>query len=183
MGTTTGEHRDYYQLKFEERTGGIFANVPVLFYSDATNPVNNWENKTFTNMVTKYVKNDLTVDTDVFDFVGTYATQRIPEGGWYIKADNNFYKSNGSASLSPTRGYFIPYDPQSGDVILHAKLMGFDIDDEPTGIMAIEEDGTMHVTSGNIYTLDGRLVRQNAKTLEGLPRGTYIVDGKKYMIK
>ena len=183
VGTTTGEHRDYYQLKFEERTGGIFANVPVLFYSDATNPVNNWENKTFTNMVTKYVKNDLTVDTDVFDFVGTYATQRIPEGGWYIKADNNFYKSNGSASLSPTRGYFIPYDPQSGDVILHAKLMGFDIDDEPTGIMAIEEDGTMHVTSGNIYTLDGRLVRQNAKTLEGLPRGTYIVDGKKYMIK
>ena len=182
VGTTTGETRDYYQLKFEERTGGIFANVPVLFYSDATNPVNNWTNKTFTNMVTKYVKNDLTVDTDVFDFVGTYKTQRIPEGGWYIKADNNFYKSTGSASLSPTRGYFIPYNTE-GEVILHAKIMGFDIDDEPTGIMAIEEDGTMHVTSGNIYSVDGRLVRQNATSLEGLPRGTYIVDGKKYMIK
>ncbi|MCR4614212.1 MAG: hypothetical protein K5778_09445 [Bacteroidaceae bacterium] len=182
VGTTSGENRDYYQLKFEERTGGIFANVPVLFYSDASNPVNNWTNKTFTNMVTKYVKNDLTVDTDVFDFVGTYKTQKIPEGAWYIKADNNFYKSTGSANLQPTRGYFIPYNAD-GDVILHAKIMGFDIDDEPTGIMAIEEDGTMHVTSGNIYTLDGRLVRQNAKTLEGLPRGTYIVDGKKYMIK
>ncbi|MDO4993778.1 MAG: hypothetical protein Q4E32_02105 [Bacteroidales bacterium] len=182
VGTTSGENRDYYQLKFEERTGGIFANVPVLIYSDASNPVNNWTNKTFTNMVTKYVKNDLTVDTDVFDFVGTYKTQKIPEGAWYIKADNNFYKSTGSANLQPTRGYFIPYNAD-GDVILHAKIMGFDIDDEPTGIMAIEEDGSMHVTSGNIYTLDGRLVRQNAKTLEGLPRGTYIVDGKKYMIK
>jgi len=182
VGTTVNDHT--YQLKFEERTGGIFANVPVLFYSDASNPVNDWTNKTFTNMVTKYVKNDLTVDSDPFDFVGTYKVQKVPVGGWYIKADNNFYKSTAEkqANIQPTRGYFIPYDTV-GNPIMHAKLMGFDIDDEPTGIMAIEEDGSMRVTSGNIYSVDGRLVRQNAKTLEGLPRGTYIVDGKKYMIK
>ena len=45
------------------------------------------------------------------------------------------------------------------------------------------EDGELRVTSGNIYSVDGRLIRQNATTLEGLPRGTYIVDGKKYMVK
>ena len=50
-------------------------------------------------------------------------------------------------------------------------------------IMAIEEDGEMHVTSGNIYTVDGRLVRQNATSLEDLPKGIYIVDGKKYFVK
>lgn len=31
----------------------------------------------------------------------------------------------------------------------------------------------------NVYTLDGRLVRRHAKSLEGLPRGIYIVGGKK----
>jgi hypothetical protein len=62
--------------------------------------------------------------------------------------------------------------------------MGFRIDDVATGIMAIDEEtGDMHVTSGNIYSLDGRLVRQNAKSLEGLQPGIYVVDGKKYYVK
>lgn len=179
---TDTEGGDYYTLNFDERETGIFANVPVIIWSDAQAPVNNWAEKIFNKMVTKRVENDLTVDTDPFDFIGTYTTIHLPDGAWYIDKYNQFKKSIGKSSLSPTRGYFLPRDA-NGEQILQAKLVGFSIDNVPTGIIAIEDDGTFNVTSGNIYTIDGRLVRQNATSLEGLAPGTYIVDGKKYIIK
>ena len=179
---TDTEGGDFYTLNFEERETGIFANVPVLFFNDADAPVNNWVKKIFNKMVTKRVENELTIDTDVFDFIGTYETIKLPNGAWYINAANQFMKAMGKSSLSPTRGYFLPRDA-NGEQILQAKLVGFSIDNVPTGIIAIEDDGTFNVTSGNIYTIDGRLVRQNATSLEGLAPGTYIVDGKKYIIK
>ena len=181
-GATYTGGDSYYTLNFEDRESGIFANVPVLIWSAADSPLPAWSNKTFEKTVTKYVKNNLTVDTDIYDLVGTYETIKIPAGASYLTPDNKFKKSAGKANLAATRAYFIPFDKQ-GNVDSGAKLMGFSIDDVPTGIMAIEEDGELRVTSGNIYSVDGRLVRQNATTLEGLPRGTYIVDGKKYMVK
>ena len=184
---TSGE---YYQLQFEAReNGGIFANVPVMIWCDATNPINSLTGYTFPKTVTQYVDNDTDdddhptiFDPEGYDFVGTYETIKIPAGASYIYSDNTFHKSTGKANLAATRAYFIPLD-MKGNLNAGAKLMGFSIDEVPTGIVAIEEDGEMHVTSGNIYTVDGRLVRANATTLEGLPSGTYVVDGKKYFVK
>ena len=189
-GATYTGGDENYTLNFDEReNSGIFANVPVLIWNEKANSINNLTNYEFKNTVTKYVKNNLTVDPGYnddtkykYNLVGTYETIKIPAGASYITADNNFKKSTGKANLAATRAYFIPLD-KDGNVSTMAKLMGFRINDIPTGIMAIEEDGEMHVTSGNIYTVDGRLVRQNATSLEDLPKGIYIVDGKKYFVK
>lgn len=35
----------------------------------------------------------------------------------------------------------------------------------------------------DIYGMDGRLVRKNAASLEGLPKGLYIMNGKKMVVK
>lgn len=180
---------EYYQLQFEARkNGGIFANVPVMIWNPEGSSINALS-QTFNRTVTRYVDNDTDddnhptiFDPDGYDFVGTYETIKIPAGASYIHSDNTFHKSTGKANLAATRAYFIPLD-MKGNLNAGAKLMGFSIDEVPTGIVAIEEDGEMHVTSGNIYTVDGRLVRANATTLEGLPSGTYVVDGKKYFVK
>lgn len=37
--------------------------------------------------------------------------------------------------------------------------------------------------AANVYTVDGQLVRKNAKSLTGLPKGLYIVAGKKVVVK
>ena len=34
-----------------------------------------------------------------------------------------------------------------------------------------------------VYSVDGRLVRRDATSLEGLPKGIYIAKGKKYVVK
>ena len=36
--------------------------------------------------------------------------------------------------------------------------------------------------TGNIYSMDGRIIRRNADT-NGLQRGMYILNGKKYLVK
>ena len=36
---------------------------------------------------------------------------------------------------------------------------------------------------GNVYNLNGQVVRKNATSLEGLAKGIYIVNGKKVSVK
>lgn len=51
----------------------------------------------------------------------------------------------------------------------------------PTGISSVEEANKQH--TANVYSLDGTLVKQNAASLDGLPCGIYIVNGKKHVVK
>jgi hypothetical protein len=50
---------------------------------------------------------------------------------------------------------------------------------ESTGIANFAVDGN----SFDIYNLRGQKVRQDATSLNGLPKGIYIVDGRKVLIK
>lgn len=186
----TDETSEGYMLRFETRKAGIKANQPVMVWKQADTD----DDKTDLNEVKVYdivivpLQNTRTIEDkeypvvdegDYFDFVGTYQRIKIPQHCVFVNATNQWKRSSGNNGLSPTRGYF--FDKTGGEA--SAKLLGFSVDEVATGIMAIEEDGSMHVTSGNIYTVDGRLVRQNATSLEGLQPGIYVVDGKKYIIK
>lgn len=51
-----------------------------------------------------------------------------------------------------------------------------------TGIVTVTTEGKAAVT-GPVYTVNGQLVRPNATTLDGLPRGLYIVNGRKYVVR
>ena len=49
--------------------------------------------------------------------------------------------------------------------------------------MDIADEGSQQPTDDNLYDLNGRIVRRGTTSLEGLPRGIYIVNGKKALIK
>lgn len=53
--------------------------------------------------------------------------------------------------------------------------------DTPTNVTGVE--ATDVVKASNIYSLDGQLVRANATSAEGLAKGVYIINGKKYIVK
>ena len=53
----------------------------------------------------------------------------------------------------------------------------------PTGIDFIEVNEQVAPQNGNVYSLSGQLVRQGSTSLEGLPQGIYIVNGKKVVVK
>lgn len=167
-------------LHFEGRTTGITANTPVFIWQRgvAGNTVDVSHTFIEKSIVTG---SGLTVEDPegVYDYIGTYATTKIPANGVYVTGNNLLKTSLGNTGLQPTRAYFAD---RTGGL---AKLMGFTFDDDTTttGIMAIEEDGSMHSVSGDIYSLDGKLIRKNATSLNGLKKGLYIMNGKKYLIK
>jgi hypothetical protein len=57
-------------------------------------------------------------------------------------------------------------------------------EDVVTYINGVEEDGIIQTNKpANVYTISCQLVRKNSTSLEGLPKGIYIVNGKKVAIK
>lgn len=63
------------------------------------------------------------------------------------------------------------------------QLESFDtIDEEPTDIVAIDREGREH-PMGDVYGIDGRLVRRGSIGTEGLRPGLYIVNGRKVVVK
>ena len=49
----------------------------------------------------------------------------------------------------------------------------------PVAIVDITADGAGHPSAGNVYSISGQIVRRGTTSLDGLPRGIYIVGGKK----
>lgn len=56
------------------------------------------------------------------------------------------------------------------------------IEDYNTGIVDVDNKVDVF-SSGDIYSISGAKVRSNATSLNGLPKGIYIMNGKKYVVK
>lgn len=55
--------------------------------------------------------------------------------------------------------------------------------EDATGIHEIDNNGNIvRIPTGNIYNMSGQLIRSNS-SIEGLPKGIYIMNGKKYIVK
>lgn len=62
-------------------------------------------------------------------------------------------------------------------------LSFFGTDDDVTAIEEIEILNPEVATDGDIYNLNGVLVRKNALSTEGLAKGIYVCNGKKFVVK
>lgn len=78
--------------------------------------------------------------------------------GWFHKT-NNSYSKDSELSLSL-----------------------FD-DSSTTPIETVKEDDLNRDTSGKVYSISGVLMKNNAADLNNLPKGIYVVNGKKYVVK
>lgn len=56
-------------------------------------------------------------------------------------------------------------------------------DSSITPIETIKEDDLNRDTSGKVYSISGVLMKNNAADLNNLPKGIYVVNGKKYVVK
>ena len=147
----------------------ITANKPCLI-----KPTTSWNVHTF-NSLTIDPSTALTVSGINYNFTGNYSNGNVPIGAYFI-ASNKFYKSvDGSDLLKGYRAYIRPAYGANG-----AKMMLFSIN-ESTGIDGL--NGTSQDSAYSVYTIDGRLIYKNLKKPSDLPKGLYIVNGKKILIK
>ena len=108
-----------------------------------------------------------------------YSAIIVPDADAVANVEGLDGMSAGSSSVAPAKGY---------DVVFGE----WEIVDEATVVTAIEnaqaeaeETGKpAQITHMNVvYNIKGQVVRADSSSVEGLPKGLYIVNGKKYMVK
>lgn len=56
----------------------------------------------------------------------------------------------------------------------------YDASDPEAGISSAE---LLKEGAQDVWTIDGRIARRNATSLEGLPKGVYMIGGRKVVVK
>ena len=113
-------------------------------------------------------------------------TYTAAENGYYLDSEtNNFvYNKNTGAYIPPLRYYMTIWDKNAKDYIVPtsggASKVKFCVigEGEATGVTDIVGDAAN--ASGKVYNLQGVLV---GNTTEGLPKGVYIKNGRKVIVK
>ena len=97
---------------------------------------------------------------------GEYVLYGSSAGTNVVKCEDG----NGNVTLNIGQGTYVYFI----DVFTYEELP-----EAPVGINTVNGAST---NNGNVYTIDGRIVRRNAQ-LNGLQRGMYILNGKKVLVK
>ena len=107
-------------------------------------------------------------------FIGSYKPSISMEGQWgVVNAGGKVRKGGAGSTMKGTRAY-LTYNGSAS-----TNEMRFIIDDAETNITEIDGEPLSY----DVYNLNGMLVRKNATDLNGLRKGIYIVNGKKYIVK
>ena len=189
-----------------------FKNVDLNYSWSANGESENdgeWTPEIYTaEEMLQHVKDfDGQVNTDATPFVGKASYDEYVLTGSFVQLKGTVGKSEGRIT---TKDYFFqqskdgtmklyPYtadkqygirgfsgwfhktnNSNSNDSKLSLSL--FD-DSSTTPIETIKVDDLNRDTSGKVYSISGVLVKNNAADLNNLPKGIYVVNGKKYVVK
>lgn len=128
------------------------------------------------------------MQSDALVFKGTFINTTLNEGSYVVT-------NNGVLSRIPKNGmnirpyrsyiYFNRVNASAKAISLqNMNVNGFENDeDNTTGIENLLFESGILTHSADVYSIDGQLVRSKALNFNGLPKGVYIVNGKKYVKK
>lgn len=176
-GTDLNLFEHFYQM--------IVGGTPVLVKpsQDVTNPV--FKNVTLTS------KTVVDIENSGFKCTGSWNNEDFPAYSYFIDAKtNSFYlydpKKVETGTVKPHAGAFRSWIIASGDPSTAKQLTmhinGIEEQGETTAIWnAISGNDDAEVASKGIYSLSGQ--KMNATDTRSLPKGIYIVNGKKFIVK
>lgn len=147
----------------------------------------------------KYADGTESPENTTWKMIGSYGIQHVADYNYYIGNDGKVYrlvtKTGNGSDLYGTRAYIVGItgsDSQTSVTSMakaaYNNLIPESMSGETTDIDFIEiSDGGNHITNGisngNVYSLDGQLVRKQGESLKGLSKGIYIVNGKKVVVE
>lgn len=190
-----------------------FRNVDLNYRWSAFGESGNdgeWTSETYSaEQMLQQVKDfDGQVNTDVIPFKGKASydeyvlrgslvqrTGTVGDSKGIITTKDYFFQQsqNGTMKLYPYTadkqygirgfsGWFHNKTNNSNSKAHELSLSLFD-DSSITPIETVKEDDLNRDTSGKVYSISGVLMKNNAADLNNLPKGIYVVNGKKYVVK
>lgn len=177
-GTNLNLFEHFYQM--------VVGGTPVL-----VKPSQDVENPTFNNVtLTSQVVVDIV--NSGYKCTGSYDNVDFPEYSYFIDArTNTFYQYDPTQKKDNTvvphagafRAWFIADGDPSAASQLTMHINGVEDSSETTAIWNAlsTDDNRTEVGSKDIYSLSGQ--KMNVSDMRSLPKGIYIVNGKKYIVK
>lgn len=168
----------------------------------------NWKSTTYSaeEMLGQVKDFDGQVNTDAKPFAGKASydeyvlrgslvqhTGTVEESEGRITTKDYFFQQsqNGTMKLYPytankkygIRGFSGWFHRNNSISNAHELSLGLFDDSSITPIETVKEDDLNRDTSGKVYSISGVLMKNNAADLNNLPKGIYVVNGKKYVVK
>ena len=116
---------------------------------------------------------------------GNYAADTVPVGAYFI-SNNAFYYADEASNVA-LKGFRAYINVDETFEAIGANRLMININGEVTGIEdVLGEEAAEADKLVNVVSLDGMTVKAGVKkseALDGLQKGIYIVDGKKYVVK
>lgn len=129
-----------------------------------------------------------TMQSDALVFKGTFTNTTLNEGSYVVTNKGVLSRiPKDGMKIKPYRSYIYFNRETAGAKAISLQNMnvnGFENDkDNTTGIENLLFESGILTHSADVYSIDGQLVRSKALNFNGLPKGVYIVNGKKYVKK
>ena len=112
------------------------------------------------------------------DFVGNYTNGQTLQQNCFFISKNTFYRASGQETMKAYRATFQVPSSLSAAKIMNTVFVG-----EGGSVTAIDDVHVSPQGSFDVYHINGMLVKKNAIDLNGLDKGIYIINGKKYVVK
>lgn len=128
------------------------------------------------------------MQSDALVFKGTFTNTTLKEGSYVVTNKGVLSRiPKDGMKIKPYRSY-IYFNKVTGSAkaisLQSMNVNGFENDeDNTTGIENLLFESGILTHSADVYSIDGQLVRRKALNFNGLPKGVYIVNGKKYVKK
>ena len=128
------------------------------------------------------------MQSDALVFKGTFTNTKLNEGSYVVTNKGVLSRiPKDGMEIKPYRSYIYFNRETAGAKAISLQNMnvnGFENDeDNTTGIENLLFESGILTHSADVYSIDGQLVRSKALNFNGLPKGVYIVNGKKYVKK
>lgn len=125
---------------------------------------------------------------DALVFKGTFTNSTLNEGSYVVTNKGVLSRiPEDGMKIKPYRSYIYFNRQTAGAKAISLQDMnvnGFENEeDNTTGIENLLFESGILTHSADVYSIDGQLVRSKALNFNGLPKGVYIVNGKKYVKK
>ena len=128
------------------------------------------------------------MQSDALVFKGTFKNAKLNEGSYVVTNKGVLSRiPKDEMNIKPYRSYIYFNRENAGAkaiLLQDMNVNGFENDeDHTTGIENLLFESGILTHSADVYSIDGQLVRSKALNFNGLPKGVYIVNGKKYVKK
>lgn len=128
------------------------------------------------------------IQKDELVFKGTFNKETLPVGSYVITKSGTLANvPQTGLEINPYRAYICFNQTTPGAKAIKLASMGFagfdDMEGETTSIEDLLFNDGIMTRPADVFTVNGQKVRSKAENLYGLPKGVYIVNGKKYVNK